>query len=463
MKIGRNDPCHCGSGKKYKKCCLEKDEEAERVSRTALAATSTSSEKSTEEHHHEHHHEHKPALEDEPAKNDLVDIRWKEFEAADYQGKFDCFIKTLDDKDLMDEQMAFDMCDSLFIESINHHDRDRFDEAVAMIRARLPEVYQENAIYYLDWLIINALAMEKLDKIPALTREFGAVATNSLEIFNKTISRLAYHGQLSAIVEAMRIAWPAVKEATGIFNWAIEEFAAQAGDYVALQYVQEHPGISDIEPQLREQLNFYFDVDDEKVKHYIKLLTKQEDQKWTLADFDLKDSSKKSDIENTKRNLFSLCMKFLHYLHDKEDVSYAKADLARTDLQSYLFLRNTGELKLAEKENKYNLGGPKKHKQKSHQPDHNLSPDRETFDRYLARKLKFLNQDVHEAAALFEMMPAWLRFLETHQLIAAAERKKRLQDLSTLIPNLLKIWEAYEEDPKLLANLQNWQQDADKN
>jgi SWIM/SEC-C metal-binding protein len=23
--IGRNDPCHCGSGKKYKKCCLQKD------------------------------------------------------------------------------------------------------------------------------------------------------------------------------------------------------------------------------------------------------------------------------------------------------------------------------------------------------------------------------------------------------------------------------------------------------
>lgn len=25
MKIGRNDPCHCGSGKKYKHCCYEKD------------------------------------------------------------------------------------------------------------------------------------------------------------------------------------------------------------------------------------------------------------------------------------------------------------------------------------------------------------------------------------------------------------------------------------------------------
>ncbi len=24
-KIGRNDPCHCGSGKKYKNCHLKKD------------------------------------------------------------------------------------------------------------------------------------------------------------------------------------------------------------------------------------------------------------------------------------------------------------------------------------------------------------------------------------------------------------------------------------------------------
>jgi SWIM/SEC-C metal-binding protein len=31
-KIGRNDPCHCGSGKKYKKCCRALDQE------TALAA-----------------------------------------------------------------------------------------------------------------------------------------------------------------------------------------------------------------------------------------------------------------------------------------------------------------------------------------------------------------------------------------------------------------------------------------
>ena len=28
-KVGPNDPCPCGSGKKYKKCCMQKDKEAE--------------------------------------------------------------------------------------------------------------------------------------------------------------------------------------------------------------------------------------------------------------------------------------------------------------------------------------------------------------------------------------------------------------------------------------------------
>jgi tetratricopeptide (TPR) repeat protein len=30
-KPGRNDPCPCGSGKKYKRCCLAKNQEAERT------------------------------------------------------------------------------------------------------------------------------------------------------------------------------------------------------------------------------------------------------------------------------------------------------------------------------------------------------------------------------------------------------------------------------------------------
>lgn len=37
ITIGRNDPCHCGSGKKYKKCHLEKDETKDRKEREKAA------------------------------------------------------------------------------------------------------------------------------------------------------------------------------------------------------------------------------------------------------------------------------------------------------------------------------------------------------------------------------------------------------------------------------------------
>jgi hypothetical protein len=37
-KLGRNDPCHCGSGKKYKACHLEQDEAATREAREKEAA-----------------------------------------------------------------------------------------------------------------------------------------------------------------------------------------------------------------------------------------------------------------------------------------------------------------------------------------------------------------------------------------------------------------------------------------
>ena len=36
--LGRNDPCHCGSGRKYKHCCLDKDEATARAARAEAAA-----------------------------------------------------------------------------------------------------------------------------------------------------------------------------------------------------------------------------------------------------------------------------------------------------------------------------------------------------------------------------------------------------------------------------------------
>jgi hypothetical protein len=41
--LSRNDPCHCGSGKKYKQCHLDADEAAAREARAKAAATAPAS------------------------------------------------------------------------------------------------------------------------------------------------------------------------------------------------------------------------------------------------------------------------------------------------------------------------------------------------------------------------------------------------------------------------------------
>ena len=51
ITLGRNEPCHCGSGKKYKKCHLEADEKADRKDRekAALNAAKIAAEKEKDE------------------------------------------------------------------------------------------------------------------------------------------------------------------------------------------------------------------------------------------------------------------------------------------------------------------------------------------------------------------------------------------------------------------------------
>jgi len=46
---GRNEPCHCGSGKKYKQCCLDKDEKAASAARAEAAAKTDTPEAAAED------------------------------------------------------------------------------------------------------------------------------------------------------------------------------------------------------------------------------------------------------------------------------------------------------------------------------------------------------------------------------------------------------------------------------
>ena len=149
MKAGRNDTCPCGSGKKYKKCCLAKDNKRS-LEQTAASSPPPSSVGvlrpasaiATE----------RPSLLVEPrrprrqtagaplaARSDrrARQARWREFESQSGEARIAVFLETLEDVELMDDDFAFEMLSVLHPEAGQNGSRTRFAECVDALRERL--------------------------------------------------------------------------------------------------------------------------------------------------------------------------------------------------------------------------------------------------------------------------------------------------------------------------------------
>ena len=443
MKVGRNDPCPCGSGKKYKKCCLEKDQAAERA-RPALPIQLPNSRFEMES---------PPARPPDP-RADAIYARWEEFQEQDYEGQIALFTRSLDE-DLIDEESAFEMLNTIYYDSVESGERDRFDALARDLRERLPEVYAYDASFYLGWQITNALVAGRMDAIPALAIEMAATANKHLDQFMDVIDMLAYHGQLSTIVAAMRAAWPLVQH-SDILEWAIDEFAESAVDYIVLDRLERGATPDASDPELIEQLEAYLPVDPQKLAGYIALLTGSIQREWQLGDFALdhptrqgRGAQEESQVDGAQ-NLYDLTIEFLGYLQREEGVSLSKGELGREQIQRYIAARSIGEIGRDEQE----FAGPfrsKKQKQrpKATAPAHPLCPDRRTLDAYLGGlNLDFSPQN-YRIAAMFELVPAWLRFLESHGLIDTDRREQTLGEMSALGHDMRAMFAKYQADPAL--------------
>jgi len=472
MNIGRNDPCHCGSGKKYKKCCLAKDEEAKRAQEEEARRA-------------------RPVASPPPAAGPTLPLpspprdpwmeaweeRWEEFEAADYEGQIALFTRTLEEQELMDGEMAFEMLSHLYDEMVKHDERDRFDALVASLRERLPEVYAQESSYFLLDLSINALVAGRDEEVAALARELAEKAGKEIDLFNNLVDGLAYHGRLSVLVEMMRLAWPKVQRSRDIISWGVGEFAERASDFEIFDYVEHHPAPKAHDPSLLERLKPYVETDSEQFAPFLAHLTGQAKRQWALSDFTFTASRGRSrrgrdEAEQTAsgaadgaQNLYFLSAEFLGYLRREEGVPYTKGELARKHLQQFILQRQAGDLEeresLLESALRSGRGRPKP-KPKPFHPEHVLCPDRDHLDRYLAGLLDFVNPQRYDVAATFELVPAWLRFLESRRLIDAAQRLKTLRELSGLDTELLEIMKQFSADPSLQQAVQRWREEAER-
>jgi hypothetical protein len=340
-------------------------------------------------------------------------------------------------------------------------DRARFAEYVAALRERRPDVFMKSAHYYLSWCMRDALAEGRLEVVPALARELAARAGRDIDTFNRASEALAYHGQLSVLVEAFRIAWPLVKASDNIVPWGISAFAKKGANYEILDYVERTASPDPAEPVLLDRVRFFVTEPREAyLREFIDDLAGKSGREWKTEDFALRPPGKRErddwdeDEEESKTpdqgaiNLSRLINEFVGYSRREEGVPFPRGELIREELYRYFMRRHEGKLDPRPSMLEQAMH-PKRKLPKPPRPAHPLCPERVTLDVHLCGLMDMMNMLYHPAAALFQAMPAWLRFLESRRLIDAGTSKKVTAELLPLHATLLQFWEQYTDDPHL--------------
>lgn len=410
-----------------------------------------------------------PSKSEEPS--DPSTELWETFQMADYEDQITLCHQTIDEETLMDEEMAFEMFNTIFYKTVEHDERHRFEELAHKLQNNLPHIFDKEAHYILDWQITNALAEGRKDDVLPLAQKLAQTGGQYLDMFTRTLDQLDYHAQLHVLLEIMPTAWPDVKNSTGYFEWAVDEFAMRAVNYIVFDSLERNPALEASEPELQERIGFYLDdLNQEAFTNFLDLLTGRAEHQWKMSDFGFerqprgKEKSKRPVktaklSDEAEQNLFELSTEFLRYLRHEEKIPYTKGKLARRQIYQYLQERHAGELEPQESMFEQMMQGSKKRKRKPKRryPDHWLCPDRNTLDHFLANLLHFLSGRYYEAVVTFELTPAWLRFLESRKLIDAEQKNKTLQSLRGLDTELLKVFKGHA-DPALPRAIEQWRE-----
>jgi hypothetical protein len=465
---GRNDPCPCGSGKKYKKCCLEK--EAARAARTAPSPPPVFEKRPAPQPRTPKARPPEPPPDPRRAAFDRF---WEDFESRDYEGRMATFRGVLDDDELMDSELAIEMLLEIQGEALKRGEWERLGGLIEALRERRPEAYEAKAVSYLSWIISGALAAGQFEAVRPLALELGQRAGDNIDIFNGTFDQLAYHGHLDTLVEMLRLGWPGVKASSDIIPWGITEFAAHGARYETFHYLEHTADPHGDDPGLLERTRFFVeDPNTEYVALVVETLAGRNVRTWSVDDFKMQARRKRRDWEEDEedededeeqpdpgvRNLAQLTLEFLRYLRHEEGVPYPKGELARKELIDYFVRRHHGDLE--PRGSMYEEVVLHKRPPKAPKPEHPLCPERVTLDVHLGGLMGFLNGLYYRGAATFEVIPAWLRFLQTRGLIDAERRRRTVQQLMPVQADLLKCWENSAESAVLYRAAQAWPEDA---
>lgn len=280
-----------------------------------------------------------------------------------------------------------------------------------------------------------------LDQARPIARELAVRASEDFPTLHAALDLLDYHGELALINDVMAQAWRQVQEATGYSHPAVAAYASRAGDHLIYQHLEEAPAATTDTTSLQILLERYFEVDGARLQIYLSFLAGEAGRRWSPDDFRANDATA----------LSGLVVEFVGLAH-RTGISYGKAHLVREHLPRYFLDRQAGYLHPREDVAALLRSGQRPPPVVTGQPAHPLLPDQLTLRNFLEKMVQTVAPQVYPAAAIVELMPIWLRFLDVRQLAAAELLHDASAELEGLAAEFAPVWHE-SGDAVLIRNL----------
>jgi hypothetical protein len=430
---GRNESCPCGSGKKYKKCCLDKDREERRVQQEAQKLTPLAGNDSW-------------LVEPEERDEDsYMEELYARFETADFAERLAMFQEVVNHQ----KGVAGDLADLFALlqqAATDDTSRRELNCSLVELRRQRPDCWKQYLGFFVNSFLTNALATGDTSEIGAYFLEASKQPERDIDTYRNTIDMLAYHGRHRELTEGLRLALPQIEKAGGLMPWVAGDIASQLIDCEILAWVEaDHTG-ADFTALQRVVEKIQPKINREILRSYAEHLAG-----WHKPATEIRrDEKNRLDLDQ----LSFLTAAFAGYLGRECGVAGITGLLEAREIAHYLAEREAGNLKTSRRPGivAKNLRGAKKRKGAV---PHALLPDPETLDRFFAKQLHLLTHADHAVAALALSLPAWCDFLKAHNLLESDADTEQLHLLTPVIRTLVQIIEKSSDDPTLAPALRN--------
>jgi hypothetical protein len=442
-KIGRNDPCPCGSGKKYKKCCLEKDEEEARRMLAAAAVDDDDDDDDDDDEagvdkeleyaqafmHQMRKDEKKRAS---PERKRWIRF-WEEIEEAPVDEKIERAGELIESYPEFKGELAFSLMDILRKPLQKSGRAKDLDKLIRRVEELHPEAYAEE-VAWMNYLLAENAMLEPGGDLQTPLSEMARDPEQGIDEFMKIIYRLQYHDCTDELRRILPTAWPRIKDSSQIMQFAVQEFQDMCFCLVLDKYLEHDPEFDPEDPAFLEEAIPYFEEDTDRLKKVVMHSSGRAKKRLQAGEV--------QDAESERCDyIFFLSLEFTCFLRRKKGWSLQRSWIAQDQICEYFF-------GMPPRSN-----DPEDNPHLKHVP--RLLPGPDYLEKFLAGLLNAIGSRPYQAAAFCQAIPPWLEFLTERALADPADTEPIWADIRKMLKPLPKALEWHVYDPVMLDDVKS--------